>query len=302
MISLINSQKLRLKFQRRFIQYFAISLKQPQWLLMFAFSRIHFIRSLVLRLSKQTVQLDLAKKDSVFCDLDPDWVVKTLKNDGLHLGITIPSHLLREILDFAQTATYQGNGDLRFPFSLANRKVQEIKYGRNFRLGYNFEPTSQCVAIKNLATDPKLWEIAAKYFNTQPILACTQMWWTFVKDAPTEGRTEGFYRFHYDLEDYACVKFMFYLTDVDLADGSHICVKGSHKNKKLSHQFSLLRERNDNEITEYYGDKNVITICDRAGVGFAEDPFCFHKGIVPQTRDRLILEFKFTLNNYGIIL
>lgn len=46
----------------------------------------------------------------------------------------------------------------------------------------------------------------------------------------------------------------------------------------------------------------VITIYDRARVFFAEDLFCFHKGIVPQTRDRLILEFKLTLNNYGIIL
>jgi hypothetical protein len=302
MMSLINSQKLWLKFQRRFLQYFIISLKQPNWLLMFAFSRIHFVRSLVLLLNKQPVQLDLTKKDSVFDDLDPDRVVKTLKNDGLHLGITIPAYLLREILDFAQTATYQGNGDWQFPFSLTDRKVQEIKSGRNFRLGYNFEPTSQCAAIKKLATDSKLWEIAAKYFGTQPRLACTQIWWTFVQDTPDEGRAAGFYRFHYDLEDYACVKFMFYLTDVDLSDGSHVCVKGSHRNKKLSHQFSLLRERDDREIKEYYGNENVVTICDRAGVGFAEDPFCFHKGIPPRTRDRLILEFKFTVDNYGIIL
>jgi hypothetical protein len=45
-----------------------------------------------------------------------------------------------------------------------------------------------------------------------------------------------------------------------------------------------------------------MTICDRAGIGFAEDPFCFHKAITPQNRDRLILELKFTLNNYDIIL
>jgi hypothetical protein len=95
---------------------------------------------------------------------------------------------------------------------------------------------------------------------------------------------------------------MFYLTDVNLADGAHVCVKGSHRKKKLSHQFSLLRERDDQEIKEYYGQEKVITICDRAGVGFVEDPFCFHKGIVPQVRDRLILEFKFTINNYGMIL
>ncbi|AFY86531.1 MAG: hypothetical protein CLLPBCKN_003191 [Chroococcidiopsis cubana SAG 39.79] len=302
MISLINSQKLWLKLQRRFLQYSAISLKQPQWLLMFAFSRIQIIRFLVLHLTKKPIKIDFLKENSVFTDLDPDRAVKALNSDGLHLGITIPPHILKEILDFARTATYYGNGDLQFPFSLANRRVQEMKSSKSFRIGYNFEPTSQCMAIRKLAEDRKLWEIAAKYFGSQPMLACTQLWWTFVNDAPAEGRAQGFYQFHYDLEDYTCVKFMFYLTDVDLFGGPHVCVKGSHRNKKLSHQFSLLREREDSEIKEYYGDKNIATICDRAGVGFAEDPSCFHKGILPQKSDRLILEFKFTLNNYGIIL
>jgi hypothetical protein len=301
MISLIDSQKLWLKFQRRFLQYSAISLKQPQWLLMFAFSRIHAIRSLMLLFARKPFK-PVVEKSSVFADLDTDRVVEALKKDGLHLGITIPPHLLKEILDFAQVATYHGNGDLQFPFLLANKKAQETKYHRTFRIGYNFDPASQCAAIRQLAADSKLWEIAAKYFDSQPMLACTQLWWTFVNDAPAEGRAQGFYRFHYDLEDYACVKFMFYLTDVDLTSGPHLCVKGSHKKKKLSHQFSLLRERDDREIREYYGDDRVETICDRTGVGFAEDPFCFHKGILPQKRDRLILEFKFTLNNYGIIL
>jgi Phytanoyl-CoA dioxygenase (PhyH) len=302
MILLIGVQKLLLKLRRRFLQYSAISLQQPQWLLMFTFSRIHLVRSQVLRFTQKPVKLDLIDKNSVFSELDVDRVVKALKNDGLHLGITIPPHLLEEILDFAQTATYLGNGDSQFPFLLADRKAQEIESSKNFRIGYNFDPAFQCMAIRKLAADPKLWEIAAKYFDSQPMLACTQLWWTFVNDAPAEGRAQGFYRFHYDLEDYACVKFMFYLTDVDLTGGPHVCVKGSHQKKKLSHQLSLLRERNDPEIKEYYGDENVVTIFDRAGVGFAEDPFCFHKGILPEKSDRLILEFKFTLNNYGIIL
>lgn len=302
MISLINSQKLWLKLQRRFLQYFTISLKQPQWLLMFTFSRIYFIRSLVLLLIRQPVKIGSARKDCIFPDLDPDRVVESLKNDGLHLGIAIPEPLVKEILDFARTTTYQEKKDSQFSFSLANRKVQEMKAGKNFRIGYNFEAKSQCAAISKIATDPKLREIAQKYFNTRSLFARTQLWWTFVNDSPAEGGAQGFYCFHYDMEDYACVKFMFYLTDVDMSGGPHVCVKGSHRNKKLSHQVSILRERDDCEIEEYYGKENVMTICDRAGVGFAEDPFCFHKGILPQKSDRLILEIKFTLYDYGIIL
>ncbi len=82
---------------------------------------------------------------------------------------------------------------------------------------------------------------------------------------------------------------MFYLTDVDLSSSPHIYVKGSHKKKKLRHQFSILRDRDDQDIIDYYGRENVINICGSVGLGFAEDPFCFHKGTVPVSKDRLIL-------------
>jgi len=42
--------------------------------------------------------------------------------------------------------------------------------------------------------------------------------------------------------------------------------------------------------------------CDKylweAGLGFTEDPFCFHKGTVPVTKYETILEVKFASNNY----
>jgi len=55
---------------------------------------------------------------------------------------------------------------------------------------------------------------------------------------------QGMFRFHYDLEDYRFIKFMFYLTDVDLFNSPHhIYVKGSHEKKKLGYQFSILRRQ-----------------------------------------------------------
>jgi hypothetical protein len=91
---------------------------------------------------------------------------------------------------------------------------------------------------------------------------------------------------------------MFYLTDVDFSSSYHICVKGSHKKKKLREQFSLSRNRDDQYIINYYGSENAITISEPAGSGFAEDPYCFHKGTIPVNKKRLILEIKFALNNY----
>lgn len=267
---------------------------------MFLFSRIHAIRRLVQLLSKRPSPI--RKERSVLGDLETEKVVGTLKKDGLYLGIVLPEHLLKEIRFFSKGATYFGNGESQFHFSLANREKQENKYGKKFRIGYNLEAASLCPAVRKLEKDPKLWEIAALYFDAKPVLLGSKIWWTFVTEAAVEGRTQGFYQFHYDLDDYSCLKFWFYLTDVDARSGPHVCVKGSHKKKKLSHQWALVRETSDQDIMEYYGHEKVVTICEKAGVGFVEDTFCFHKGILPVDGDRLILEIKYGLNNFYRIL
>ena len=133
-----------------------------------------------------------------------------------------------------------------------------------------------------------------------PILIETRLWWTFVlEEAVNKSLSPSLpYTFHYDLEDYRFIKFMFYLKNIDKSGGSHVCVKGSHKKKKLSDQLSLMRETSEQEIFDYYGTEKVKTICGEAGLGFVEDFYCFHRAILPISQDRLILEVKFAMNNY----
>ena len=109
--------------------------------------------------------------------------------------------------------------------------------------------------------------------------------------------------FHYDLDDYRFIKFFFYLTDVDLSSGPHLLLKGSHKNKKLSHQLLGVRcaSKPDQEIVETYGAENLVTVTGPAGLGFAEDATCFHKGTLPTHKERLLLQIEYAINNYGDI-
>jgi hypothetical protein len=109
--------------------------------------------------------------------------------------------------------------------------------------------------------------------------------------------------FHYDLDDYRFIKFFFYLTDVDLYSGPHVLIRGSHKNKKLSHQLLGVRcaSKPDEDIVGCYGAENLVTICGPAGLGFAEDATCFHKGTLPTQKERLLLQIEFAINNYGDI-
>jgi hypothetical protein len=156
------------------------------------------------------------------------------------------------------------------------------------------------LAIKKIEQDSKLWEIAALYLETDPILIGSRLWWNFATDRTINEALNKPFRFHYDLEDYCFIKFMFYLVDVDSENAPHVCLKGSHNHKKLIHQFSLISQIEQEKIVRHYDAEDIETICGKAGLGFVEDFHCFHKATVPKSKNRLILEIKFAMNQFNI--
>jgi len=298
-ISFAYFQTFWLKFKRKFFQYFTQAFKNPRWFLMFCLTRIHFLRNLVIFVSRQPVHQISTDGGSLFEELNVEESVKTLRNDGLCLGINLPRTILDEILEFSGYAIYLGNADSQFPFSIPEKEREELKCRQTFVTAHHLNPSSLCPAVEKVEKDHKLWEIAAQYLETNPVLLSSRLKWTFAVGKTVSENMRGAFRFHYDLEDYRFIKFFFYLTDVDELSSPHACVKGTHKRKKLRHQFSLIRERDDNEIIEYYGSNNVETICGKAGLGFVEDFYCFHKGTLPVYKNRLVLEVKFAMNDYG---
>ena len=145
-----------------------------------------------------------------------------------------------------------------------------------------------------------LLAIAAKFLGTPPVHVASELWWSFPVTATLSEQLQAAQVFHYDLDDYRFIKFFFYLTDVDLSSGPHVLLRGSHKNKKLSHQLLGVRcaSKGDREIVECYGADNLIAICGSAGLGFAEDSTCFHKGTLPTEKERLLLQIEYAINNY----
>lgn len=113
-----------------------------------------------------------------------------------------------------------------------------------------------CPAIDKLASDPKLLEIAAIYLNTEPKFVEIKLYSNLVINAEAKDKIKfGAVLFDRDPIDYHSLKLYFYLTYVDLFSGTHVCVRGSHKNNKIAHHLSLLIGRNDRDINNYYGDK-----------------------------------------------
>ncbi|MGF1591395.1 MAG: hypothetical protein ACFCU7_19565 [Pleurocapsa sp.] len=245
---------------------------------------------------------DVNHPTSVFDELDIDLAVKSIEKQGYYLGLQLPPNIVQEILEFAYSADIYVDGNPRFKFKYAEKEQAAQEYNLNILIGNYLDANSKCAALPKLGSDSKLNAIAAKYLGNKPVLVRSQLAWNFIgnkEDYAQKGEIGNpSILFHYDLDDYRALKFFFYLTDVDSLSGSHRCVAGSHNKRKL--MYCLLRSQSDQKIANYYGSDNIIDICGPAGYGFAEDPFCFHRGSPPVTSPRLMIQLEFALNDYGM--
>jgi hypothetical protein len=286
----------------RFFRYFEYTIQNPAWLLMFLLGRFNLIRNFV-SLFYRAKELDkYQEEDSLFKDLEVAQAVESLQQLGYYLGINLPPDVLNEITHFAYSSRIKARNCPNLSFIYADQKQLKTEDSTNtFVHGTYTDVRSRISAIKKLENDPKLLKIAAQYLDCEPALIRTDLSWCFVAERSLyEKNGAAQILFHYDLDDYHALKFFFFITDVDLSSGPHVCIRGSHKKKKLMHQLSFLIGRSDDEIVDYYGKENLVTIQGQAGFGFAEDTFCFHRGTPPIGKDRLMLQIEFAVNNYGM--
>ena len=272
--------------------------KNPQWLFMRYFCRFETFRSLMVSFAKSPQQPSIAHADDFASDFTINSVVETLKIEGLYLGINLSPEIRQEIVDFADRTPCYGNRKPKLGFYYFQKEAAQRICPKPILTGYYFN-SAQCPAIARLADHPQLRAIAAHYFQAEPQHIGNQLWWSFATEAQTYERLRAAQVFHYDMDDCRSLKFFFYLTDVDAASGPHVCVRRSHHQKPWLHKL-IRRGYSDQKIIKSYGEENLSVLCGEAGYGFVEDPLCFHKGIPPYRRDRLILQIEFAIHDYGM--
>jgi hypothetical protein len=97
--------------------------------------------------------------------------------------------------------------------------------------------------------------------------------------------------FHRDPDDWRFLKLFIYLTDVDEQSGPHEFVTGSHHSSGR-----ILSKPYINEELEYsYGRKSMVKITGPKGTTFIEDTWGVHRGNMPITRPRLLLQVEYSL-------
>jgi hypothetical protein len=231
----------------------------------------------------------------LFPDVDVDAVERTLRRDGFCPGLKLPPDLLSELLAFTQRTPCYGDRNPEWGYLPKDRLAAEKATGTKFTLGGYFNTYDACPAIRQIANDPFVRELALRYVGPRARHLGTNIWWSYANELPRAKRNEFAQLFHFDLDDYKFIKFFFYLSDVDLDSGPHVYVRGTHAQKLLRHVYPM-RRLEDDEVAQTYGAQNVVAIEGRAGEGFCEDTFGLHKGAPPLKRDRLLLQFEFAIS------
>lgn len=282
------------KALNRYLQY------GPEHLMMYVFGRFSIVRGLMLRLHRQKPAVTtLSPASSSVGPVDEEAVAQAVSRDGCFAGLRLRQDVVEQLLSFSSRSECFGDESSAFPFHYSDRSLAEQRYGRKLLLGRYNRAITHCRPLQTLAADPTLRSIARKYLKTEPVLIGARLWWSFAIPKRPDTLLDGGQKFHFDLDGYRALTFFFYLTDVGPQDGPHVYVRGSHVDKSLAHLVNIYKERTDEEINRRYGTARQTVVCGDAGFGFAEDTFGFHKGLAPEGRDRLIVQVRYGLRDYG---
>jgi len=276
---------------------------KPKYFLVFALARFRFVRqiyALFCQLFIRSTTVDYSNTESLFTELDTTKASNVLKQDGVFIGASLPQNFLNDLLLYLNNQDCYAGGRADMGFKIHEKSKLDQLFQQPFYVARYFNLSSGCPQIKQLANDPKLREIATNYIGKQAKYTGASLFWTFpIEGTSSDADQQKFRYFHYDIDDFAGLRFCFYLTDVTLEDGPHICIRGSHIKKSILHILNYVsRIQTEAELTKIYQSEKFATIIGKAGLGFMEDTFCFHKGNPPRNKPRLFLQLHFAANNY----
>lgn len=298
---IFNVRKTTKTFVHKVSDIIHMTAKNPKKFLLFLFSRFYTIRLIAHWLAgDQNVSLVYDKK-SLFDISDVHATVESLHREGLFLGLKLPSETLKTILHYTNSHDCYAGRDPSLGFRLSEKETLERALGCPFYIAEYFNVTQRCPAIWQLANDPTLRGIANLYLGKKAQFTGSWLTWTFpFEGASYDPHQQEALNFHYDQDDFSSLRFFFYLNDVTAESGPHVCVRGSHKRKSLRHILNFLSRKQTNEfVSKFYGTDNVVCIYGSAGFGFIEDTFCIHKGTLPKSQPRLMLQLHFAVSNYN---
>lgn len=185
---------------------------------------------------------------------------------------------------------------------------------------YPFSDVALAPHLMEAVLTPKIAEIGRRHFGAIPRLQKLYAHW----DLPGSKRLwpgTSISHLHRDLNDFGMLWLYLYLTDVDAESGPHALVPGSHDLSRLMARLDDARRRNA-PLRFMDRDLNALDLLDGygyqidagvkeavfgpalkvftgpAGTAFLSGGLNLHQIVNPQTKPRLILAARFTLNPF----
>jgi hypothetical protein len=275
---------------------YAVYVKErPAWLFMLVFARLLAARRaerLVHRAAPRPIQINGEPRVQAG---DAASIVPTLVRDGVYTGFRLQPEDVSQILDFAETTPCSARDGTDKGFLPRDYARINAERDRDIIAAYYFDRVRECAAIERLQSDPLICAVAEAYLGQRVLNIRTRLWWSFpakrVDDADLHAAAQE--KFHFDMNDWRTLKFFFYITPTDEQSGAHKYIEGSHRRRRLRHQWTLMVGHEFEELQAFYGPQAVKTVTGDGGFGFAEDPFTFHTGTLCRTKPRLILELEY---------
>jgi hypothetical protein len=187
----------------------------------------------------------------------------------------------------------------KFKKKINKKNYHSSKYSYFENLLIKFKP------IRKILLDNNNLLISYNYFKNKPYFSNINMWWSTARERRLTIKNEKFNRsaqfFHFDLDRPKWLKLFIYLSDVDKYSGPHEYVEGSHKilgkpKKVLAKGYQRI---GTGEIAKFYKKKKIKRIVGKKGTMFIADTSCFHRGIPPLKKNRLILVIEYSNSLFG---
>ena len=227
-------------------------------------------------------------------------ILEILKRDGYYVGLRLTSDTVAALQEATRTTACYADRESDKAFFVAERRTMETQIGRPIRIANYFDHQEVWPVFQSLRQDPLLLAIADAYLGRAPVYLRSDLFWSFAAASNREEQLAAAQVFHCDINDFRTLKFFFHLSDVGPDDGPHVYIKKGPRRRTLFHQ--LLGQRitslPETSILSTYQRNEIVPIHGDAGLGFAGDPYYFHKGQTPQSGSRLLMQLEFGCKRY----
>ncbi|WP_308991779.1 hypothetical protein QLS71_006825 [Mariniflexile litorale] len=147
--------------------------------------------------------------------------------------------------------------------------------------------------IFEIANNASVLDIVKDYLGTTPTISNVNAWWSF----GGRNKAQEAQNFHRDNDDIKFCKLFIYLTDVTEESGPHIYVRNSVYANKLR----KIRRLTDDEVEHNFNKNDILTLVYPKGHAFLEDTYGIHKGMLPKSENRLLLQIQYSISPIGYI-